>query len=87
MFTKIEGCLKVVALSLSENQSSFLSKEGQPQYVQSVYSAATILLDLSANEECIDELCSTMKSLGIFRLVIKEKLAQLVDPRARLKTS
>ena len=52
-----------------------------------LYSAATILLDLSANDSYIERIGKQMLRLGMFKYVFEDKLAQLIHRNTKLNTT
>jgi hypothetical protein len=93
LFFRIEETLEVIKLCFDQNPRPDLEIVGdekmQPiiQNIEMLYSAATILLDLSANEQYIDRISASMRRLGMFDYVINDKLLHLTDSRIALKTS
>lgn len=57
------------------------------QDMETLYPAATILLDLTANEEKVDEICSFCREKGMFSYIIQDKLQQLLSQSDRLHST
>lgn len=54
--------------------------------IESLYSAATILLDLTANEEQVEQISKQMLAYHVFEDIVKDKLRYLMHPQAVLET-
>lgn len=52
-----------------------------------LYPAATILLDLTANEEKIEVVCDHCSRLDLYTYIIQDKLSQLLEHGDDLKTT
>ena len=57
------------------------------QDIDLLYPAATILLDLTADEEFIENVAKVMIKFGVFEYVIYDKLSLLIHLNSRLGTS
>ena len=53
------------------------------QDMEILYPAATILLDLTANEDHIEEICASMQRHNLFKYIISDKLDQLMHSDLR----
>lgn len=88
----VDQTMDVVAFCFHANQSEDQemvddSKDLTFKEIDMLYAAATILLDLTANEENIEKVSENCQRHDMFRFIIQDNLIMLLDHEDSLKTT
>jgi hypothetical protein len=81
LYSNISITVDIINLCFAENRRSDVMETDDSiiiQEIDTLYPAATILLDLTANEERIEEVCVHCKRHNMFEFIINDKLKQLL---------
>ena len=87
LFENIPVSVDLIALCFETNRRRAGDKNIAIQNMEILYPAATILLDLTANENLIEQVSVCMKKHNMFNYIIQDKLIHLMDPQANLNTT